>query len=227
MRKRRVARPPGTSAPPALSWSMAALMSRRRLGRERGAAAIVALSVSLTVSASMVVTGMVSKSGIGFAARIASDSESMSFVRKALARAYLPWQAVSAMVALTAAAAVSCVLAVSFLGRKRSLGILKVIGATKSDFVRLLVIECGYLGMVGIPAGLLYGAILNRFALRAPIPISAVPISSTLGILALCVGAFLPLKLLRNATCDQLLNNKAVYAISNPSCAECGLCGGF
>lgn len=227
MRKCRVARPTETSVPPALSWSMAALMSRRRLGRERGAAAIVALSAALTVAASMVVMGMIGKSSIGFAERITSDFESLRFVRKALMRAYLPWQAVSGMVALTAAAAVSCVLAVSFLGRKRALGILKVIGATRSDFTRLMLVECGYLGLAGIPLGLFFGVALNRFALGTPVPISAVPISLTLGVLALCLGAFLPQRLLRNATCDQLLNNKAVYAISNPSCAECGLCGGF
>ncbi len=383
MRKCRVPQPPDTRVPPALSWSMAHLMSRRRLARERGAAAIVVLSLALTVATSLVVTCMVSQSGslrakqigtmslpvdaivlfnsvsdasealldsrswegIGTMTRfpcLRTDSElgpllilgvldsiergvmlcepalakdvgsgsrlevweeetgqpagtwtvrptegylpegqypkdwvwvhpdslmaperlravavditgetakaltlmaklseqypdsrvlmddfARQTVRKAVLKAHLPWQAVSAMVAITSAAAVSCVLAVSFLGKKRALGILKVIGATRSDLKRLTLSECWYLGLLGVPAGLVIGAALCRFALGVPVPAVSIPVSLSMGALALAGGAFLPLRLVRNATCDQLLNNKAVYALSNPSCAQCGLCGGF
>jgi hypothetical protein len=52
-------------------------------------------------------------------------------------------------------------------------------------------------------------------------------ISAFFGLAALALGIYLPLRLIRNGSCDQLLNNRPVYAATIPSCAKCGLCGGF
>ncbi len=148
-------------------------------------------------------------------------------VARALKAAYLPWQAVSAISAVTAASSVACVLAVLFLGRKRVFGILKVMGVTRADLWRLVLAEATVLGSWGLPLGIALGWVLNHTIVRAPVGFIAYVASAGLGLASLFCGAALPVLLVKNATCDQLLNNRPVLAISNPSCAECGLCGGF
>lgn len=143
-------------------------------------------------------------------------------------RASLPWQAVSAGALLMSAAAVSCVLTVTFLGRKRTLGIMRVLGGTTADLQRLFVLETAFLGGVGLPLGFLLGF---AFTARAfGVKAATAPcflVSAAFGAAALLFGAYLPVRLVRNGSCDQLLNNRPVYAATNPSCAKCGLCGGF
>lgn len=200
-----------------------AWVSTDSLGHEN----LSGIAFDVTGDPSVVLSRVIKLSRSYPGAKVFMDGFTRHIVRKAALRAYLPWQAVSVMVALTAASAVSCVLAVSFLGRKRALGILKVIGATRPDLRRLVLAECWYLGYAGIPVGLVIGFALCKLGLSAPVPAAAFPASAVMGALALAGGALLPLRLTRNATCDQLLNNKAIYAFSNPSCAQCGLCGGF
>ncbi|MGI6643112.1 MAG: FtsX-like permease family protein [Bacillota bacterium] len=151
-----------------------------------------------------------------------------SFVSKELVRPTLLWQTVYCLGALTGTAAISCVLTASFLGRKRSLGILRVLGGTRGDLLRVVLVEALYLGVLGVPLGSVVGFLVSRFFLDAWVVTFAtalVPVG--LGVAAIIAGASLPIRLVRNATCDQLLNNRPVYAMSNPSCAQCGLCGGF
>lgn len=159
---------------------------------------------------------------------VITKTSGAALARSASSRAYSVYQVISAGAALMSAAAISCVLAVAFLGRKRSLGILKVLGSTVSDLQRLSLAEAAVMGGAGIPLGLILGfaiATLVYGAAAMAAPCFAAGLAA--GAAALLFGAYLPVKLVRNGTCDQLLNNRPVYALNNPSCAKCGLCGGF
>ncbi|MFA6654341.1 MAG: hypothetical protein WCS57_00635, partial [Bacillota bacterium] len=59
------------------------------------------------------------------------------------------------------------------------------------------------------------------------LPWSAYAVSITTGLLTLIAGVYLPVRMIKNANCQQLLNDRPVYVVSNPSCEECGLCGGI
>lgn len=143
-------------------------------------------------------------------------------------RALATYQVVSAGAALMSAAGIACVLAVAFLGRKRSLGILKVLGGTVPDLQRLFLVEAAFMGGAGIPVGLVLGYGIAAWAYgAASATLPCFLVGSAFGAVALLFGAYLPVRLVRNGTCDQLLNNRPVYAMSNPSCAKCGQCGGF
>jgi hypothetical protein len=164
----------------------------------------------------------------GYGARIVTPFSGKVSLERATKGAFSYWQFISLIVLLAAATAIACVLTVSFLGRKRSLGILRVLGSTVSDLRRMLFLEAACLGTPGIIMGIFAGKYLSRFLegglalLWSPFAVAAIT-----GLLTLSAGVWLPLKLIENANCDQLLNNKPVYVVSNPSCANCGLCGGI
>lgn len=142
--------------------------------------------------------------------------------------AFLPWQFISLGVLMMSAAAISCVLAVAFLGRKRSLGILKVLGSTTMGLRRLFLLETALMGGMGVPLGFLSGSGVVMWALgQSAVTVSCFLVSAFFGLAALAFGVILPVRLVRNGSCDQLLNNRPIYAVTNPSCAKCGLCGGF
>ncbi|MGI6621487.1 MAG: FtsX-like permease family protein [Bacillota bacterium] len=149
-------------------------------------------------------------------------------LRRATRGAFASWQVISLLVLLSAAAAITCVLTVSFLGRKRSLGIFRVLGGTVADLRRSMALEAAYISLPGIVLGVIAG---RRFAGLLEtgdlMPPSAYVIAVITGILTMAAGVWMPLQLIKNANCDQLLNNRPVYVISNPSCANCGLCGGI
>lgn len=149
-------------------------------------------------------------------------------LEKAARTALAPWQVCSFLVLLAASVGVSCVLTASFLGRKRALGILKVLGATHRDYTHLMLVEGMCLGGPGILLGFPLGFWASHLGFgRVMAGTGGLLVAAVVGLLTVLLGVYLPLRLVRNATCDQLLNNKPVYAMSNPSCAQCGLCGGF
>lgn len=142
-------------------------------------------------------------------------------------RCFGVFQLVSFGVLLGSSIAIACVLTVSFLGRKRALGILRVLGGTAKDLRNMMLVEAMYLGIPGIFVGLIAGtASSNRIFGTFAYPSSLI-LAGIMGASTLLLGVWMPLRLIRNANCDQLLNQRAVYIISNPSCASCGLCGGF
>jgi hypothetical protein len=151
-----------------------------------------------------------------------------AMIRQAARAAFLPWHVVSLAAAVIALSGISCVLSVAFVGRKKSLGVLKALGVTTRDLTRLLALEAVYMGAFGLPAGLAGGSVVTSLYLGTQAISLWCFISSTIfGVLSLAFGVYLPVCLVRNASCAQLLNNRPVYAFSNPSCAQCGLCGGF
>lgn len=161
-------------------------------------------------------------------ARVITPFSGKVSLENATKGAFSYWQFISLIVLLAAATAITCVLTVSFLGRKRSLGILKVLGSTVADLRRTMSLEAAYLGTPSIILGIFAGKYLVRFLdTGSVLPWGAYAVASIIGALTLAAGVWLPLRLVRNANCDQLLSNRPVYVVSNPSCANCGLCGGI
>jgi hypothetical protein len=161
------------------------------------------------------------------AARVITPLAGKVSLERATQGAFSYWHVISLIVLLGTAVAITCVLTVSFLGRKRPLGIIRVLGGTISDLARMMLVEAAYMGTPGIVLGVFAGKYLTGFLEQGSVlPWSAYVVSIVTGVLTLLAGVYLPIKLIKNANCDQLLNNKPVYVVSNPSCANCGLCGG-
>lgn len=212
-----------------MPWPLIRLLSTRRRRQNRAVTAMVTLAVAFTVASSFAVTAATGAMMQDLSARVMPpEPQGLALARAVGRRASLPWIGVSAGALLMSGVAISCVLAVAFLGRKRSLGVMKVLGATGSDLRSLFMLETCLLGGAGIPTGMLlgFGAIAWVFGTTAVTPMCFL-VSASFGLAALALGIYLPLRLIRNGSCDQLLNNRPVYAASNPSCAKCGLCGGF
>jgi ABC-type antimicrobial peptide transport system permease subunit len=190
---------------------------------------MVSIAVALTVAASFIVTAATDAMMQDLSRRLVSaEPQGLALAEEVSRRASSSFVGISILALLISGAAISCVLAVAFLGRKRSLGVLKVLGGTSADLRRLFMLEIFYVGGAGIPIGTLLGLAVT---VRAFGPKGATfpcfLISAFFGLAALALGIYLPLRLIRNGSCDQLLNNRPVYAATNPSCAKCGLCGGF
>ena len=166
--------------------------------------------------------------GTRYSCTVVSEISGRVLAEEASGRAFGAWQMVSFLVALMSAVAISCILAASFLGRKRTFGILKVLGTTTAGLTRLMFAEVALMGAAGIPLGVAVGLLLVVSSLGWPaVTVWCFAVSASFGVLALALGVVLPAVLIRNGSCDQLLNNRPVYAMTNPSCAKCGLCGGF
>ncbi|MGI6633004.1 MAG: FtsX-like permease family protein [Bacillota bacterium] len=203
-------------------------LALRRFRNQKAANAIVAVSLALATAAVFAVTAMTGTMVWKLQSRIVGGGAGASMIRKAAVSTFMPWHAVSLAAAVVALASISCVLAVSFVGRKRSLGVLKILGATNRDLVRLLAFESLYVGAVGVPLGIGVGtALVASWLGISAVSIWCYAVAILFGAVTLGLGVWLPVRLVRNANCAQLLNNRPVYAFSNPSCEKCGLCGGF
>jgi len=147
-------------------------------------------------------------------------------------RAWSPVLTVMGLVVALAAAGLFNLMLMAFLRRKRYLGMLRALGMDSSELGLLLILEAGLMSALGLVAGWgLAAAViwqLNRFHEPA---LHLVPagfaISAVLAAGVLALGSFVPVTLSRRATVDQLLHNRRVYLSPNPSCAQCGRCGGF
>ena len=218
-----------SSTGPAMPFALQRVLAARRRKQSRAVAIMVSLGVAFAVASSFLTVGAIVASTEDLSARvIAGDAKGLALAQAVARRASLPFTGMSALTLCISAAAISCVLAVGFIGRKRSLGILKVLGTTTKDLYRLFALETCVLGGLGIPVGLALGLVLTTTLLgnSAAIP-ECYGVSLAFGVAALALGVYLPLRLVRNGSCAQLLNNRPVYASSNSSCAKCGLCGGF
>ena len=213
----------------AMPFDLISLLTARRRKQNRVAAVMVSLGVVFAVASSFLTLAAIVASTRDLSSRVLDgDAKGLALAEAVARRASLPFVVMSALTLCIAGAAISCVLAVGFIGRKRSLGILKVLGATVRDLYRLFALETCVLGGLGIPVGLILGLFLTTTFLgkSAAIP-ACYAVSLAFGVAALALGVYLPLRLVRNGSCDQLLKNRPVYAASNSSCAKCGLCGGF
>jgi ABC-type antimicrobial peptide transport system permease subunit len=91
-----------------------------------------------------------------------------------------------------------------------------------------MTLEAAFISLPGIVLGVVAGHYLaGLLEIGDVMPLSAYIAAVITGILTMAAGVWMPLQLIKNANCDQLLNNRPVYVISNPSCANCGLCGGI
>jgi hypothetical protein len=147
-------------------------------------------------------------------------------------RAWSPVLTVMGLVVTLAGAGLFNLMLISFLRRKRHLGMLRALGMDSSELGLLLILEAGLMSALGLFAGWGLAAALiwqlNRFhepALHL-VP-GAFAVSAVLAAGILVLGSFIPVTLSRRATVDQLLYNRRVYLSPNPSCAQCGRCGGF
>lgn len=227
-----VARKEKLSVPP-VPLHLLKTIAVRRIATYKAIVVIVSLSTALAVAASFVVTAMTETMIWAMESRVVdrqadSGRLAVAMVRRASRAAFLPWHVVSLAAAVVALSGIACVLSVNFVGRKKSLGILKTLGGTTRDLTRLLALEAAYTAAFGLPLGLLGGSVITTAYLgtQAVSPWCFV-VSIVFGLLSLASGVYLPVRLVRNASCAQLLLNRSVYAFSNPSCAQCGLCGGF
>ncbi len=213
------------SVPP-VPASLLRTIAVRRLKTSKAVALMVSISTALAIAASFTVTAVTETMIWKAEARVTGPGAAM--IRKAAMEAFLPWHIVSVGAAVIALSGISCVLSVAFVGRKKSLGILKTLGGTTRDLSRLLTLEAVYMSALGFPAGIAGGLVMTSFYLGAQaVSPWCFVVSILFGVLSLALGVYLPIRLVRNASCAQLLLMRPVYAFSNPSCAKCGLCGGF
>lgn len=93
--------------------------------------------------------------------------ETVAGASASLSRAYRVNLNVLALVALfTGALLVFSTQALSVVRRRAQLALLRVLGVTRRELVRLLVLEGGFVGVAGAVLGLLLGAVLANVALR-------------------------------------------------------------
>ncbi len=120
----------------------------------------------------------------------------------------------------------------SFLRRKREIGILRALGMDARGAGVLLFVE----GFVLAITGTALGSVASYLVIRQVGPV--LPYSLVIGpwapvraavysILVFVVATWIPVALSARATVDQLLYNRRVYLNPNLSCANCGRCGGF
>lgn len=124
------------------------------------------------------------------------------------------------------------VLLLSFVQRKRQFGILKAAGFTNPELQYMLFAEGLMMAAVGIIIGVPVGiALIARLNLIVETTLILRPGAIVWGVVfALIVfylGSYIPATICRQAPVNALLFNRRVYLNANPSCAQCGRCGGF
>jgi lipoprotein-releasing system permease protein len=117
----------------------------------------------------------------------------------------MSFRTIDAFVALSVAFGIASVLSVSVIQRSVDIGILRAMGATQGQMLRVFLLQGGLLGMVGAVGGsilgggalklfltfvrLADGSALFPFAMPASIVISAVGLAGVTGVLAAAVPA--------------------------------------
>ena len=117
----------------------------------------------------------------------------------------------SLLICLLAAVNIAQTLIASVRARERELGVLRAVGATRSDVARLILAEAAFIGVVGGVLGVTFafglGRVLDAVALRVLPPFPFQPdhffaFSAALlgggvglGLLAAVVGAYVPSRL--------------------------------
>lgn len=188
----------------------------------------IALSVACTVLAAVMVFGYMGAVTEVTAARVPGEPAGQLVARSACQTALGAWTRVLLLLPALGATATTCLLTASLLGRKRCLGVMRAEGGTTRELGRLLLFEALAAGVPGIPLGLGTGEVSSKLVWGIWVASAPALLASTgIALATVLLGMLLPLLLLKSATTDQLLMNKPVYVISNPSCAKCGACGGL
>jgi putative ABC transport system permease protein len=86
----------------------------------------------------------------------------LDVVRRIYSVAYLQEIAVGVVAALGVAAA----LMISVIQRRRELGLLRAVGATRSQVLRAVLFEALLMGLIGSALGVLFGVLLEWYAVR-------------------------------------------------------------
>ncbi|MHB8945899.1 MAG: ABC transporter permease [Bacillota bacterium] len=124
------------------------------------------------------------------------------------------------------------IILLSFLQRKRALGVLKALGLDNDDLQAYLLLEGALMGLVGLVAGLVASGILIAvFNRHTTSSFAASPgpmvLAAGLSLVVLYAASWLPITLTRRASVNALLQNRRVYLDADSACAQCGRCGGF
>ena len=147
-------------------------------------------------------------------------------------RAMGPVRILMAMGVLLAVLGMFNLLLLSFLRRKRQLGTLKALGMESGQLGLLLLSEGTIMAASGLVLGWLLGtgmAVLAGRELHTPLELSFTSYvgAGLIAALVFILASWAPVRLCRLATVDQLLHARRVYINPNPSCTNCGRCGGF
>ena len=149
-----------------------------------------------------------------------------------LGQAFSPGNVAVFMVFAFSGLGVMNVLLLSFLQRKRQMGVFKALGMDDRDLKQLFFGEGLYVAVAGAALGMVLTAALvpllgsltgARFIISGGLAIWALVLSFAVFALA----AWLPAMLCQRASVSVLLQNKRIYLDPKISCAECGRCGGF
>ncbi len=149
-----------------------------------------------------------------------------------LGQAFSPGNVAVFMVFTFSGLGVMNVLLLSFLQRKRQMGVFKALGMDDSDLKQLFFGEGLYVAAAGAALGMVLTAVLVallgrltsvRFIISGWLAAWALVLSFAVFALA----AWLPAVLCQRASVSVLLQNKRIYLDPKTSCAECGRCGGF
>lgn len=124
------------------------------------------------------------------------------------------------------------VILLSFLQRKRPLGVLKALGFDNDDLQAYLLLEGTLMAVIGLLAGMIASGVLiwafNRYTASSFLASAgSVVTAAVLSLALLYVASWLPITLTRRASVNALLQNRRVYLDSTSACAQCGRCGGF
>ncbi len=147
-------------------------------------------------------------------------------------RAMGPVRVLMGMGALLAVLGVFNLLLLAFLRRKRQLGTLKALGMESSQIGLLLTLEGAILSGAGLVTGWILGTLAVALAARElettlEITWGIYVGAALMAALVFAVATWMPVRLAKLASVDQLLHARRVYVNPNPSCTNCGRCGGF
>ena len=149
-----------------------------------------------------------------------------------LAQAFSPGNLAVFMVFAFSGLGVMNILLLSFLQRKRQMGVLKALGMDDVDLRQMFFGEGLYVAAAGAILGVVLTAALvaafgrltgTRFLISWWLVAWAIVLSFAV----FRAAAWLPAALCQRASVSVLLQNKRVYIDPKTSCAECGRCGGF
>ncbi len=147
-------------------------------------------------------------------------------------RAMGPVRMLMAMGVMLAVLGVFNLLLLAFLRRKRQLGTLKALGMESGQLGLLLISEGAIVSGAGLLSGWFLGTASVLWAGRQwdialELTFGTYVAAALIAVLVFALASWVPVRLCRLATVDQLLHARRVYINPNPSCTNCGRCGGF
>jgi hypothetical protein len=151
---------------------------------------------------------------------------------KLFSRILSPGNAVVQLVFALSGLGMANILLLSFLQRKKQMGVLKALGLTDRDLRWLFLGEGLFMVVLGGACGAAAAQVLAWGAGRAlgvavHVSSGAVLRALVFAAVTFAAAAYLPATLCRRAPVSTLLQNKRVYLDPKSGCVQCGRCGGF